>query len=795
MAEAVVKFRGDTRDLDNKISNINNSLGNLAKAAAAAFGGREIIQNINAYQQLQNRLKLVTKNSSELATAQAKLFKVAQQTRQGFEPTVELYQKLALNAANLNLSQEQLTKVTETVNKSIALSGAAGAQAEAGILQLSQAFASGRLSGDEFRSISENIPDILSRIAIATGKPRGELKKLAAEGKLTGKVVADSLLATADITDQAFGKLDITLAQSFTSFKNNLLSSLGALDSATGASKTLGRIIVALGQNLDTAAVALGSFIAVMAVGKIISFTKALKGATIAQKLLNLAMKANPFVLLASAIVGTITYVYNLLKPLKELELSLSTKIKYALQSMANAFLNTFEALGNVVFEFGKVLLAAINPFDDVDVGDAFSNFGSRMKEAFQSAYQDNPIQLLSAEEQAMIDAELKKIEDAKKAATGSVGGADIVTSAGAGSVVLDGEGGLSKEATALQNALYGIQKTGGDALTRLRIEQSQQRIKLEKYDNKVFEELGKDKNTVLAELEQNYRDKVAKMNLTDIQVAQQTRDALIAIETEKHNLGITSLEEFEKAKKNIQDNYRMAEIDAELNVFRQKQALIDKEFEYRKQKIAQQLMLEKGLFGEQAFNQEEAEKIAEERAKNEKAYEENKTKFLMDQGVKAFEAFSTQSKKAFEAYKALKIAQTIMDTYSGARAAFFSLAGIPVIGPALGAVAAAAAVAAGMAQVQQIRSLSYSGRRLGGPVMGNESYLVGENGPEVFTPTTNGSITRNQDIGKGGDVNVNFTIVANDTSGFDELLTSRQGVIKQIISDAMLERGQRSMV
>jgi hypothetical protein len=78
---------------------------------------------------------------------------------------------------------------------------------------------------------------------------------------------------------------------------------------------------------------------------------------------------------------------------------------------------------------------------------------------------------------------------------------------------------------------------------------------------------------------------------------------------------------------------------------------------------------------------------------------------------------------------------------------------------------------------------------------MGGQSYVVGESGPEVFTPSTTGNITRNSDIGGGGVTNVNFTIVANDTTGFDQLLASRRGLIQQVISDAMLEKGRRSMV
>jgi SLT domain-containing protein len=142
-------------------------------------------------------------------------------------------------------------------------------------------------------------------------------------------------------------------------------------------------------------------------------------------------------------------------------------------------------------------------------------------------------------------------------------------------------------------------------------------------------------------------------------------------------------------------------------------------------------------------------------------------------------------NKKAFEAAKAFNIANAIMNTYMGATKA---LAMYP---PPFNFIAAAAVVAMGMAQVSTIRSQQYSGRALGGPVMGGQPYIVGENGPEMFTPNTTGSITRNSDLmGGGGTTNVNFTIVANDTAGFDQLLNQRKGLITQIIRDAQLDRG-----
>jgi len=185
----------------------------------------------------------------------------------------------------------------------------------------------------------------------------------------------------------------------------------------------------------------------------------------------------------------------------------------------------------------------------------------------------------------------------------------------------------------------------------------------------------------------------------------------------------------------------------------------------------------------------EEAEKIVADRIEFEKKSELEKAQFAIQQGATVFEALGRENKAAFEAAKAFNIANAIMNTYTGATKA---LATYP---PPFNFIAAAAVVASGLAQVAQIRSQSYSGRQLGGPVMNGTSYIVGENGPEMFTPTTNGSITRNNNLPGGEPVNINFNITANDATGFDDLLIQRQGMITQMVSDAMTERGQRSML
>ena len=225
-----------------------------------------------------------------------------------------------------------------------------------------------------------------------------------------------------------------------------------------------------------------------------------------------------------------------------------------------------------------------------------------------------------------------------------------------------------------------------------------------------------------------------------------------------------------------------------ELRNFEIKQKYRDKDFAAREAAAAQE-------FRNMGYSNSQAEKMAAERNKVEKMTKQEQIKFGLDTYGKMLNDLGTFNKDAFKAAKAYNIAMAIMDTHTMAVAAFKSLAGIPIIGPALGAVAAGAAIASGMARVATIRSQSYSGRALGGPVMGGESYLVGENGPEIFTPNTTGGITRNQDIQGGDNVNINFNINTVDATGFDTLLATRKPMIIQMVRTAMNDKGNRSLV
>jgi hypothetical protein len=110
-------------------------------------------------------------------------------------------------------------------------------------------------------------------------------------------------------------------------------------------------------------------------------------------------------------------------------------------------------------------------------------------------------------------------------------------------------------------------------------------------------------------------------------------------------------------------------------------------------------------------------------------------------------------------------------------------------------------AISLGIVAGQTVAGLT--GRALGGQVRGGESYLVGERGPELLTMGGSGRISSNDQLksamgstnsGNETQVNVNFSIQANDTAGFDRLLQSRRGQIVSMINQAVNNRGRVSI-
>ncbi|HFX6347955.1 TPA: tape measure protein [Acinetobacter nosocomialis] len=223
----------------------------LAGYMAGLVTAGEAVSKMDAYTGLQNRLKLVTKNQTELNKATEDTFNIAQKTYSAWDSVLQVYQRFSDNAKTLNLTMDDTARLTETVSKAVAISGASASAADAALVQFGQALASGTLRGEELNSVMEQTPALAKAIAQGMGITVGELRSVAAEGKITSQEIVKALKNVQNDVDALFAKTDVTIGQSLTLLNNQVTKFVGEAGKGSGAAQTLAGGIQLLGNNLN----------------------------------------------------------------------------------------------------------------------------------------------------------------------------------------------------------------------------------------------------------------------------------------------------------------------------------------------------------------------------------------------------------------------------------------------------------------------------------------------------------------------------------------------------------------
>ena len=203
MAEAVVRLKVDATSANRaltgvqaKTQKLQSAFGGLRTAIAGIGLGllaKQAVSTSANFEKLNVRLGLLTKASGTFAKSQ----QIAADAQKAFglsaTEALEGITDITARLAPLGVGVEDIKSTFFGFNTAAKLAGASTIEASNAFRQLAQALGSGRLAGDEFRSISEQIPTLLQPIADELNVPIGKLKELAAEGKLTSEVVLRAL--------------------------------------------------------------------------------------------------------------------------------------------------------------------------------------------------------------------------------------------------------------------------------------------------------------------------------------------------------------------------------------------------------------------------------------------------------------------------------------------------------------------------------------------------------------------------------------------------------------------------
>ena len=173
--------------------------------------------------QIRSRINLINDGSQTTVEIMDKIYAASQRSRGGYLEMADSVAKLNMLAKDAFSSNDEAIFFVEQLNKQFKISGASVEEATSAMYQLTQAMASGKLQGDEFRSIMENAPMLAQSIAQEMGMSVGQLKELSSQGLITADIIKNALYGSAEETNQKFAEIPMTFADIGQSIQNQFI--------------------------------------------------------------------------------------------------------------------------------------------------------------------------------------------------------------------------------------------------------------------------------------------------------------------------------------------------------------------------------------------------------------------------------------------------------------------------------------------------------------------------------------------------------------------------------------------
>lgn len=220
MKNETQKLAEEQMNAKKTMGGLTNSVKGLLSAYIGFQGISKLLDMSDTLVSTTARLNLINDQLQTTAELNDMIFASANRTRASYTETAAFVAQLGSMAGDAFSGTAEIVAFAEQINKQLVISGASGESASAAIFQLQQALASGVLRGEELNSVMEQTPIIAQSIVDYLGISKGELRDMAAEGKITADIVKNAMFAAAEETNAKFEEMPMTWSQVFTVFGN-----------------------------------------------------------------------------------------------------------------------------------------------------------------------------------------------------------------------------------------------------------------------------------------------------------------------------------------------------------------------------------------------------------------------------------------------------------------------------------------------------------------------------------------------------------------------------------------------
>jgi lambda family phage tail tape measure protein len=215
MADTTLTVAVDTAEALRSIEGLKTAIASLITGVAI----KQLMDFSDGITNINNRLRAMSPDMETARTKFNAIAAIAMETGAPLKDVADTFAKLSVTTRDLGISQQQVANITSTLTKQLAINGTSSVESASAMYQFNQAMALGTFQGNDLHVLLQTMPAVMQGFADSIGQPIGNLKKLGETGSITSEMVIKYFTSIKDKTDETFGNMGTTFARSFETLK------------------------------------------------------------------------------------------------------------------------------------------------------------------------------------------------------------------------------------------------------------------------------------------------------------------------------------------------------------------------------------------------------------------------------------------------------------------------------------------------------------------------------------------------------------------------------------------------
>ncbi|WP_275075625.1 phage tail tape measure protein [Providencia rettgeri] len=271
LRQELVQQKKALSEINSQLSSVAMTAKTSAGALIGFFSASAAISTVDEWGQMSARiimaLKSVEGSAQRYDEIQQRFLTISNRNGKAIETTQELYIGTASAMKELNYNTTQTVDYIESMSSAFTANATSAQKTESALNAINKATIEGKVAGENWKAIMNATPSVLVDIANELERTNGgmkvtesQVKKLAAEGKISFKLFADAMINAKNANNELADSMDNTVADGFMRVANSAKSYFGELNRGAGVTKSISATLASLSDNFDKVALA-GSLI------------------------------------------------------------------------------------------------------------------------------------------------------------------------------------------------------------------------------------------------------------------------------------------------------------------------------------------------------------------------------------------------------------------------------------------------------------------------------------------------------------------------------------------------------